>query len=126
MFGKHWNVQGNSGVAEILATNNIPLDSISGLVIGHAHWDHIGNLADFPNTVSMLVGPESPLGDELAGEMDVPVDVIKDRKVRQLNRESDKWQNVGTFRGFDYFGDGSFWALDVPGVRPTVQFIHLR
>lgn len=117
MFGKYWDVQGNAGVADILKANNIPLDSISGLVLGHAHWDHIGNLADFPSTVSMLVGPESPLGDELAGEMDVPIEVVKSREVKQLNRESDKWQNIGTFRGFDYFGDGSFWALDVPGVR---------
>lgn len=117
MLAKNWVARANAGVAEILNVNNIPLDSISGLVIGHVHSDHIGNLADFPNTVSMLVGPESPLGDELAEEMDVPIDIITSRKVRQLNRESDKWQDIGTFRGFDYFGDGSFWVLDVPGVR---------
>lgn len=101
---------------EILKANGIPLDSISSFILGHAHWDHIGNLADLPPSVDMVVGPDSPMGEELATDMDVPIEAIQSRKVRQLSRSADQWEQVGTFRGFDYFGDGSFWILDVPGV----------
>lgn len=124
MLSKLWKFQANVGVAEILKTNGVALESISGLVLGHAHIDHIGNLADFPKTVSMLVGPGSPVGDELAAEMDVPTEDIKSRKIHQLNRQNDRWQTIGTFQGYDYFGDGSFWVLDVPGVCRVAVSLH--
>jgi glyoxylase-like metal-dependent hydrolase (beta-lactamase superfamily II) len=103
-------------VAETLKANGIALQTISHLILGHAHFDHIGNVADFPDSLPILVGPGSPIGEELATEIDVPIDVIKNRNVRELSHEKDKWQMVGTFQGYDYFGDGSFWLLDVPGV----------
>lgn len=115
-MGKQWKVEPNAGVPEILKANGIPLDSISSFILGHAHWDHIGNLADLPRSVDMLVGPDSPMGEDLATDMDVPIEEIHSRTVRQLSRTADQWEQVGTFRGFDYFGDGSFWILDVPGV----------
>jgi hypothetical protein len=40
-----------------------------------------------------------------------------------------KWKTFGTFeRGFDYFGDGSFWLIDAPGHCPgnIVGAAHLK
>lgn len=99
-----------------MESNNIPLESISTFVIGHAHFDHIGNLAHLPKSVRLVVGPNSPVGEQLADELDVAKEEVLEREVRVLGRETDKWENVGTFKGLDYFGDGSFWILDVPGV----------
>lgn len=110
-------MQVKTGVASILESNNVPLTSISNFIIGHAHFDHIGNLADLPKSVKVIVGPDSPIGEHLADELDVAKEEILERVVRALSRDKDKWEDVGTFRGLDYFGDGSFWILDVPGVR---------
>ncbi|KAF8318262.1 hypothetical protein DL93DRAFT_2054866 [Clavulina sp. PMI_390] len=110
-----WKVQANAGVAQILVENNVDPSSISTIVLGHAHFDHIGDLSHFPSNVPMLVGPESPLGEQLARLMDVADDVVTSRAVRRLERETDSWEQIGTFQGLDYFGDGSCWILDVPG-----------
>lgn len=112
-----WKTQTTPGVAAILESHGIPLDSVSSVVLSHTHWDHVGNLADLLNSASLLLGPGSLLGDDLIRELDVPPEVATARTIRELSRESDKWEDVGTFRGLDYFGDGSLWLLDVPGVR---------
>lgn len=120
-----WNFQTNAGLAEVLRANGVPLESLSGIALSHSHFDHFGDLSEFPKSASLLVGPGSPMGDQLAQEMDVPPEVIREREVQQLNRETDKWEAVGTFRGYDYFGDGSFWLLDAPGVRLSVSILLL-
>jgi len=34
-----------------------------------------------------------------------------------------KWERVGCFDiGVDWFGDGSFWLIDTPGVSPSLEF----
>lgn len=126
MIAQMWKFDAPTGAAaSILSSNSIPLDSISGLILGHAHFDHFGNLADFPSSMSLLVGPGSHLGEELAQEMDVPSEVIEGRNVRMLSRTEDKWETIGSFKGYDYFGDGSFWVLDIPGVSSSLSLSQL-
>lgn len=56
------------------------------------------------------------MGEQLAQEMDVPLSVLESHPIQQLNRTEDKWVTVGSLQGMDYFGDGSLWLLDTPGV----------
>lgn len=111
------------GVARILERNGIPLASVSTVFFGHTHFDHIGNLAPFTARTSVVVGPGSLSGNELADELDVPSYVVKERSVRTLTHHGDLWKTVGCFKGVDYFGDGSLWILDTPGVRRIT--VHL-
>lgn len=48
--------------------------------------------------------------------MQISEDASKSRKIVNLSdhRASD-WVTVGSLRGLDYFGDGSFYVLDTPG-----------
>ena len=64
-----------------------------------------------------MVGPDSEPLDILAETLDVPLKALQDRRVRYLDRTTDKWVDVGAFKGLDYFGDGSLYLLDTPGVR---------
>lgn len=105
------------GVAGILERNGVPLPSVSTVIFGHTHFDHIGNLAPFTARTSVVVGPGSLTGSELADELDVPSYVVKERSLRTLTHHGDLWKTVGCFKGVDYFGDGSLWILDTPGVR---------
>lgn len=108
------------GVNRILEANDISLSSIDAVIMGHAHMDHIGYLTPFPPSTELVVGPGQELGAHLAEEMDVPLSTIEERRVRALSFTEDKWETIGSFQGIDWFGDGSFWILDTPGVRGIV------
>ena len=95
---------------------NVPVESVKAIILGHCHLDHVGDLRTFPPSVDLVVGPDTVDLDELADEMDVPKETLKERKVRYMNRKKDRWRDVGTFKGHDYFGDGSLFILDAPGV----------
>jgi len=64
------------------------------------------------------------MGEQLAEEMDVPLSVLESRIVRQLSRTEDKWVTVGSLKGIDYFGDGSLWVLDTPGVSNIKSLLN--
>ncbi len=115
-FEKKWNVDAGRGVAKILQSMNIPVESIQAVILGHNHVDHVGDLRTFPPSVDLVVGPDTVRLDELADAMDVTKETLEERTVRYMSREKDKWQDVGTFKGHNYFGDGSLFILDAPGV----------
>ena len=96
------------------------MDTIHAVFLGHTHFDHVGNLACFPDTTSLVLGPGSDSSCvSLAKELDVPESALENRSVQVLNRKDFTWRTVGCLDGLDYFGDGSFWLLDTPGVRAS-------
>jgi glyoxylase-like metal-dependent hydrolase (beta-lactamase superfamily II) len=100
----------------VLINNRIQPDDISAILYGHTHLDHIGNVARFPKSTALILGPGSNVGEALCRELDVPDDTLEGREVRLLNRDTDQWHDVGCLKGYDFFGDGSLWLLDTPGV----------
>ncbi|KAF8333138.1 beta-lactamase-like protein [Cantharellus anzutake] len=115
---KTWTIDPGRGAAKILESMNIPVESIRAIILGHNHFDHVGDLRTFPPTADLIVGPGTTDLAGLANEMDVPLKTLEERTVKYLSRERDKWKDVGTFRGHDYFGDGSLFILDAPGHVP--------
>lgn len=85
-------------------------------MVGHTHFDHIGDFASIPSA-SLVLGPGfTPNNVELADELDIPLSELEKHNVRMLSRTEDRWSDIGGLNGFDYFGDGSLWLLDTPGV----------
>lgn len=41
----------------------------------------------------------------------------RDRRVHEIDFTDDQSLKLGRFDAFDYFGDGSFYLLNSPGVR---------
>ena len=86
----------------------------------HYHWDHLGDPSTFPNSTEVVVGPG--FGEEfLPGGQPVPDSPIlskyyENRNLREISNEEFD-QKFGTFPAYDYFGDGSFYLIDSPGVR---------
>ena len=115
-YGKDWKVTFTPGVVSLLRSNGIPLESISTIIYGHAHFDHFGNLGPFPPDTTLVVGPGTETGKDLAHTIDVPLSTVENRTVRYLSRDQDDWKRVGSLEGLDYFGDGSLFILDTPGV----------
>ena len=118
------------------------------IVWSHWHWDHIGDGSRFPSTVDVVVGPgfinefapgwpENPDCPVLQSDLTYvvcyyftcasavsncskPKTDINGREHR-IHEPKFDIEVVG-FPAYDYFGDGSFYLLDVPGV---CSFIYL-
>lgn len=107
-------------VSDILKEGGVDLNTIDAVVWSHFHWDHIGNIQLFPKSVDVVVGspfkksflPGYPTGkDSPFWEAD-----FEGRNIQEI--EFDDSLKIGKFRAHDYFGDGSFYLLDVPGHAP--------
>src|SRR5258708_6543931 len=115
----YYKVDPGEGITNILENYlEIPPYAIDSIILGHRHFDHIGDLGRFPTSVDLVLGPDSEKDlDRLVDYLDVPPQVLLGRRIRYLEREKDEWKDVGTFKGHDYFGDGSLYILDAPGVN---------
>ena len=116
MLGHIWKIDAGRSVPTILEASGIPLSSIGAIILGHAHLDHGGDLRRFPASVPVIVGPDSPVPAELADELDVPLSTLEEREVRYLTRDEAGWMDVGCFKGYDLWHDGSLFIMDAPGV----------
>lgn len=90
-----------SGVATTLERDSIRPSTISIVILGHTHFDHIGDFASIP-LASLVLGPGfTPSNAELADELDIPISVLEEHTVRILSRTGDRWSVIGCLDGFD-------------------------
>jgi len=105
------------GIRQILQEGGTDPDKIDSVVISHWHWDHTGDMSLFPKSTEMVVGPgfkeafmpgypkrdDSPFHDR----------EFEGREVREIS--FDGKLKLGAIEAHDFFGDGSFYILNVPG-----------
>ena len=94
--------------------------------LSHHHLDHTGNPAGFPPSTSLIVGPgfrETVLpGYPTNPSSQVLEADYQGRDLRQINFEEESHGlEIGGYRAMDYFGDGSFYLLETPGVSSVVD-----
>ena len=104
-------------VVDILVRGNVNLTNIDAFVLSHWHFDHCGNIDALPKPCDLVVGPgfrEAFLPGYPAKE-DSPFHEadFQGREVIELGFTDDF--KIGKFQAKDYFGDGSFYVLNVPG-----------
>lgn len=102
----------------------------------HFHWDHTGDPSTFPTSTELVVGPgfKKAFMPGYPSNPDAPIKEsdYRGRNVREISFANSSLR-LGRFRALDYFGDGSFYLLDAPGVSPysPISFLpppscHLR
>lgn len=116
-----WNCDVKKNVAEILQENGVDVagGAIEAVVWSHWHFDHTGDVSTFPSSTTLITGAgvrdallpgfpkhqDSPLLEsDFAGREYKEIDFVRESTVK-----------IGHFNCYDYFGDGSFYLLDVPG-----------
>ena len=86
----------------------------------HFHWDHAGDPSTFPSTTALIVGPGTKENFLPGYPADPKSHILKSdyagRELREVGF-SETPLHIGPFRAVDWFGDGSFYLLDSPGVR---------
>ncbi|MFZ5441266.1 MAG: MBL fold metallo-hydrolase [Myxococcota bacterium] len=94
-------------------------ETLRGVFLTHLHADHIAGMRDVPNDVPVFTGPgeaaaSSAMNAFVRGTTDKALE--GKGKLREWQFEKDA---TGAFDGvLDVFGDGSVWALWVPGHTP--------
>lgn len=92
---------------------------IAGVFLTHMHVDHVMGIPDIPHHVPIFSGPgEADARDAMNLFLQSTVDsLLADRgALREWQFEADP---DGRFEGvIDVFGDGSFFAIHVPGHTP--------
>ncbi|KAF9888864.1 hypothetical protein FE257_008233 [Aspergillus nanangensis] len=107
-------------VTEVLEENSVQLSEISAVVWSHYHWDHTGNMALFPPSTRLIVGPGFKASPGLLPgypenpTSPVSADAFANREVQEIDFSSSQL-TIGGFRALDFFSDGSFYLLDTPG-----------
>ncbi|KAG8163356.1 hypothetical protein KVR01_006653 [Diaporthe batatas] len=102
-------------VEEILVASGLELTKLKAVIWSHWHWDHIGDGSKFPGSTDIVVGPgfveNFAPGWPTRPESCVLASDLEGHRIH----EPEFPLNIGGFRGHDYFADGSFYLLDVPG-----------
>lgn len=110
--------------ADQLAAAGIDPRSLAGVILTHAHWDHVSGLADLPGVPVLVNAAELDFirgGDEataLAASLgDLPY----------RRYEFDGGPYLGFERSVDFFGDGSLVLVPAPGHTPgsAIAFVAL-
>ncbi|KAJ7208990.1 beta-lactamase-like protein [Mycena pura] len=114
-------------IGEQLQDAGVDLQSISAVIWSHAHFDHIGDMSKFPSSTVLVFGqemgtnssdPKIQLVDNdmaYVSQNSVLLLIFRSgRKLVPLDFANSELE-FGGFKSHDFFGDGSFYLLDVPG-----------
>jgi len=109
---------------ETLAAHGVDASMLRGIVLTHAHWDHVSGVADFAGT-SVLV-PQAER-DFIAGGSEESALIRGFRDVRYEVYAFEGGEYLGFPAHHDFFGDGSVVAVPAPGHTPgsVVVFVTL-
>ena len=109
-------------VAEQLRAAGIELATLRGVVLTHAHWDHVSGLADLPGVPVWVTQPELDYihsGESLAQL----AASLPDVKFQVYDFTGGPY--LGFAKSHDVFGDGSVVMVPAPGHTPgsVIAFI---
>ncbi|KAF7300617.1 Metallo-beta-lactamase superfamily protein [Mycena chlorophos] len=99
-------------IVDLMQAHGIDIDSIGAVVWSHSHVDHTGDVSRFPASTNVVVSKSLVMESYETNQSStlLPSD-LTGRKVNMVDFEL----QIGAFKAHDYFGDGSFYLLDVPG-----------
>jgi len=102
-------------IVEQLINAGIPLDSISAVVWSHAHFDHTGDMSKFPSSTNLVFGKDMVRETYVSNPKSTLLESdLAGRKLVEIDFDKSELE-LGGLKAHDFFGDGSFYLLDVPG-----------
>ncbi|KAF1986938.1 hypothetical protein K402DRAFT_393093 [Aulographum hederae CBS 113979] len=112
-----WDVGVPKDVHTILEEHGVSKSSIKAIIWSHYHFDHTGDPSVFPPETELVVGPgfKDNILPGYPAKKDSPIleSDYTGRNLREISFSSSL--QIGRFKAFDLFGDGSFFLLDTPG-----------
>ena len=116
-----YKVEIEKDVATILGENRVALSDVGGIIWSHWHFDHAGDPTRFPGITDLIVGPgfKQHFVPAFPTVQDSHVDerAWENRQLCEIDFDTDDGRavKIGRFQALDFYGDGSFYLLDMPG-----------
>jgi glyoxylase-like metal-dependent hydrolase (beta-lactamase superfamily II) len=111
-----------SAAADLLDAAGYDFRSLSGILLTHAHWDHVSGVADFPG-IPVLLSPTEREFIDTGG----PASVIA-RNISGADYQPYDFEG-GPYLGFpcshDVYGDGSLVSVPAPGHTPGSVIVFM-
>ncbi|KAF8189876.1 hypothetical protein K438DRAFT_1592687 [Mycena galopus ATCC 62051] len=103
-------------IGEQLAEDGVDLNTISGVIWSHSHMDHTGDMSKFPASTELIFSKDmsTETYESNPNSALVPSD-LAGRKLTPIDFNAKSVLVIGGLKAVDFFGDGSFYILDVPG-----------
>ncbi|KAJ6571763.1 beta-lactamase-like protein [Mycena capillaripes] len=103
-------------IVEQLAEDGVDKESISAVIWSHSHADHTGDMSKFPSSTDLVVSKDMVLETHESNPRSTLIaSDFAGRKVVPIDFDAGSSFTIGGLKAFDFFGDGSFYILDVPG-----------
>ncbi|KAJ7057901.1 beta-lactamase-like protein [Mycena amicta] len=102
----------DSDIVDLIEASGIPKESVSAVIWSHSHVDHTGDMTRFPPSTNLVVSKDMALSTyETDPHSTLLPSDIAGHKLVKIDFEL----QIDAFKAHDYFGDGSFYLLNVPG-----------
>lgn len=112
-------------VGDLLGSNDYPMDKLAGVILTHAHWDHVSGLDSLPPKTPVWVSNDERKFIASRSAMTALINSFPNVNYKEYTF------NDGPYLGFpasyDVWGDGSIVLVPAPGHSPgsIVAFISL-
>jgi glyoxylase-like metal-dependent hydrolase (beta-lactamase superfamily II) len=110
--------------ADRLAQSGYDVKKLSGLVLSHAHWDHVSGVPDFPGVPVWVTGAERAF---IGGSSDSSAIARSFTSTKYSIYDFEGGPYLGFPKSHDVWGDGSIVIVPAPGHTPgsVVVFVTL-
>jgi glyoxylase-like metal-dependent hydrolase (beta-lactamase superfamily II) len=95
--------------------------SLSGILLTHAHWDHVSGVADFPGVPVLLSRAERDFIDTGGGASVIARNIPADYEMYDF----EGGPYLGFPRSHDVYGDGSLVSVPAPGHTPGSVIVFM-
>ncbi|KZT57141.1 hypothetical protein CALCODRAFT_517617 [Calocera cornea HHB12733] len=132
------NVPPSAQLPELLTHLSPPpatLDTLTGIILSHAHVDHAGALNEFPAELPVIAAPGTKTWMDRTPDAEKPIPAwfwSHPKFIGEVGEEGAKgkgkaWESIGSYeRAWNFFGDGSLWLMQAPGHCPGHQVALCR
>ncbi|KAJ6486908.1 hypothetical protein C8R45DRAFT_828022 [Mycena sanguinolenta] len=99
-------------IGEQLSEDGVELESISAAIWSHSHQDHTGDMSKFPASTELVFSKDLSTATH---ESNPHSRILPSDLVSLASTLTKSPLVIGGFKALDFFSDGSFYILDVPG-----------
>ena len=112
----------DTAAADLLAQAGYDTRSLRGILLTHAHWDHVSGLPDFPGVPVLLTEDERAF-IRAGGASTALIRSFRDVRFEEYQLESGPY--LGFARSHDLYGDGSVVVVAAAGHTPGSVIVFL-